>query len=66
MAEGGTKCPDCKGKGRWQVRETYSDGETALVWYECGTCHGRGVIYEDEDQEPEGTFDVGEMIDEDD
>ncbi len=58
------KCPTCKGKGRWQVREKYSDGETALVWYECGDCHGTGVKT-DEVNDTEGEFSIGEMVEDD-
>ena len=52
------------GRGRWQVREAYSDGDTALVWYECGTCKGRGYIT-DEENDPDDVFSIGEMLDPD-
>lgn len=43
------KCKSCKGRGRWQVQEKYSDGDTALVWYECNDCGGTGVSQDPED-----------------
>lgn len=62
------KCPECKGKGRWQVKETYSDGDELLTWYECGTCNGKGAVPDDDDEQaPENTFDIGgSSYDEDD
>ncbi len=56
-------CPTCKGKGRWQVKETYGDGDTALVWYECGNCHGTG---RNQDPMAGDDFDIGgSSLDED-
>lgn len=49
-------CKDCKGKGRWQVKETYGDGDSCLVWYECGGCLGTGV---EQDPEDGDAFDIG-------
>lgn len=36
-------CKICKGRGRYQVKETYGDGDTLLTWYDCGTCKGTGT-----------------------
>jgi DnaJ-class molecular chaperone len=58
------QCSDCKGKGKFLVKETYSDGDEILTSYECGTCEGKGVIY-DAENDPAGDFDIeGEDDDE--
>lgn len=49
-------CKHCKGRGTYQVRETYSDGDEALIWYECNYCHGTGVDQDPEQGEP---YDIG-------
>lgn len=49
-------CETCTGKGRWQVKETYSDGDEVLVWYECNDCGGTGV---DQDPEEGDNYDIG-------
>lgn len=49
-------CATCKGKGRWQVKETYSDGDEVLVWYDCNDCQGTGI---DQDPEEGDPFDIG-------
>lgn len=49
-------CGDCKGRGRWAVIETYSDGDTCEVWYDCLTCQGTGVKT---DAENGDDFDIG-------
>lgn len=51
-----TKCKECQGKGKWQVRETYSDGDSMLTWYECGSCLGTGI---EQDAEAGEDFDIG-------
>lgn len=57
MAIKGQKlCKFCTGRGTYQVKETYSDGVTALIWYECNHCHGTGV---DQDPEAGDNFDIG-------
>ena len=54
------KCKDCGGRGRWQVQETNSDGDTALIWYDCGTCKATGVVPDDDDDHaPENVYDIG-------
>lgn len=55
MSDQPRKCKDCKGRGRYTVKETYSDGDTALVPYECGTCEGTGMIQDDSTTD----FDIG-------
>lgn len=56
-------CKYCKGKGRYAVRETYSDGDEAIMWYECNHCHGTGESQEAEDGDD---FDFGGGDDDDD
>lgn len=53
-----TKCKPCKGKGIYMVQETYGDGDTAIIPYECNHCHGTGQDPNDED-DPRGDFDIG-------
>lgn len=50
------RCSTCKGKGRWQVKETYGDGDECLVWYDCNSCGGSGV---EQDPEQGDAFDIG-------
>jgi DnaJ-class molecular chaperone len=45
-------CKACKGRGTYQVKETYSDGDEALLWYECNDCAGTGESQEVNDDEP--------------
>lgn len=54
-------CKTCKGKGRFQVREKFSDGDEILTWYECNDCKGTG-----QDQDPESADDYDLGADEDD
>lgn len=49
-------CKTCKGRGRWQVLEKYSDGDSCLVWYDCNDCNGSGVSQDPNEGEP---FDIG-------
>lgn len=41
------RCKTCKGRGRFQVKETYSDGDEVLTWYECGDCQGTGLVQDE-------------------
>jgi DnaJ-class molecular chaperone len=56
-------CKHCKGKGTYIVQETYGDGDTALMTYECNYCHGSG---EDQDSQADAPFDLGDDNDDDD
>jgi DnaJ-class molecular chaperone len=49
-------CKTCKGRGRFQVKETYSDGDEVLQWYECNDCEGTGV---DQEASTGDDFDIG-------
>lgn len=49
-------CEHCKGKGIYAVEEKYSDGDSAIMWYECNYCHGTG---QDPDPEEGEDFDIG-------
>lgn len=48
-------CQHCKGKGTYIVKETYSDGDTSLMTYECNYCHGSG---RDQDPNEGQPFDI--------
>jgi len=43
-------CPDCKGKGQWQVPSNHpldvykTDGPVIYDTYTCGTCEGSGIV----------------------
>lgn len=56
-------CKTCKGRGKFQVRETFSDGDEILTWYECNDCKGTGV---EQDPEAGDNFDIGGDSDADD
>lgn len=42
-------CPDCEGKGKWQLEETDSQGITTIQAWFCATCDGTGLDSEDGD-----------------
>jgi DnaJ-class molecular chaperone len=57
-------CKHCKGKGTYVVKETYGDGDTALIPYECNHCHGSG---REQDPDAGDPFDFsGGSLDDDD
>lgn len=57
------QCPTCKGKGKFQVKEKYSDGDETITWYECGDCQGMGKL---PDPAEADNFNIDEEEDEND
>lgn len=51
-----SKCKYCKGKGTYIVKETYGDGDEALIAHECNHCHGTG---REQDPSQGDEFDIG-------
>lgn len=42
-------CPDCGGRGRWQDIVDDGNGMAHTDTHYCETCHGRGIITNDDD-----------------